>query len=558
MVNRHMVRDEIARAIETAARAAQAAGELPPVALPEVTVERPQRVEYGDYATSLPLRLARAAGMKPLEIAGVVQRHLPALDAVGEVTVAPPGFVNFRLRPEWLARQVEEIRSAGETFADHDIAQGQSLQVEFVSANPTGPIHVGNGRGAVLGSTLANVLGAAGYRVEKEYYVNDAGTQIDAFARTLYARYQQLFGRDVALPEDGYPGEYMVDLARAIKEQHGDAFLGGPGDPVPPELAELGIHHMVTSIRSDLEALGVHYDVWFSEKDLYRPGGLYEQTMALLREKGYVVEKEGAVWFTSAGLGEDRDNVLVRSSGDPTYFASDIAYHYDKFIVRGFDRVIDIWGADHQGHVGRVKTAVEAIGVDPDRLDILLYQLVTLRRGKEVVRLSKRGGEIITLREVVEEVGADACRFFFLSRSHDSQMDFDLELAKQQSNENPVYYVQYAHARIAGILNHAAERGVDYADGDVSLLGHPAELALIRKMLQLPELIESVAKALEPHHLPHYAMDLATEFHQFYTECRVVSDDEALTKARLKLVEAARITLARTLHLMGMTAPERM
>ncbi|HEY8492114.1 MAG TPA: arginine--tRNA ligase [Dehalococcoidia bacterium] len=556
--SRMMVRDDIARAVEAAVRAAQAAGDVPPVALPDVTVERPQRAEYGDYATSLPLRLARAAGMRPLDIAEAVRRHLPALDAVAEATVAPPGFVNFRLRPEWLAAQVEEIRRAGEAFADLDLGGGRTVQVEFVSANPTGPVHVGNGRGAVFGSTLANVLAAAGYRVEREYYVNDAGTQIDAFARTLYARYQQLCGRDAPLPEDGYPGEYMVDLAQEIRERHGDAFLRPEGEPPPPELADLGIQGMLARIRADLEALGVRYDVWFSERDLYRPGGLYEQTMALLRERGYVVEKEGAVWFTSSGLGDDRDNVLVRSSGEPTYFASDVAYHYDKFVVRGFDRVIDIWGADHQGHVGRVKAAVAALGVDPDRLDILLYQLVTLRRGKEVVRLSKRGGDIITLREVVDEVGADACRFFFLARSHDSQMDFDLELAKRQSNENPVYYVQYAHARIAGILNHAAERNIDYADGDVSLLRHPAELALIRKMLQLPELIEAVARALEPHHLPHYATDLATEFHQFYTECRVVSDDLALTKARLKLVEAARLTLARTLHLMGMTAPERM
>jgi arginyl-tRNA synthetase len=316
---------------------------------------------------------------------------------------------------------------------------------------------------------------------------------------------------------------------------------------------------MVAMIRDDLEAMGVHYDNWFYESSLYAPGGTYEKAMALLRERNAVVEKEGAVWFASSALGEDRDNVLVRSTGLPTYFASDIAYHYDKLIGRGFDQAIDIWGADHQGHVSRVKTGVAALGVDPERLEIIIGQLVALKRGGEAVRLSKRAGEIITLREVVDEVGRDACRFFFLQRSADAQMEFDLDLAKQESNENPVYYVQYAHARIAGILNQAAERGLKPSEGDVSLLRHPAELALVRKMLLLAELVEQIAENHEPHHLPHYAMELATSFHDFYEKCRVINADEpALTQARLRLCAAAKVALGRTLALMGMSSPERM
>jgi len=558
-----LVKHEIARLVGEAAARAQEAGDLPPLALPDVTVERPAREEHGDYACSLPMKLARAARADPLHIAHVIARHIPSAEALAEVTVAPPGFINFRLSDPWLARQVDAVLAEGERFGDVPAGGGQRLQVEFVSANPVGPLHVGAGRGLAIGDTLASVLAAAGYQVEREYLVNDAGTQTETFAATLYARYQQLFGREVDIPAGGYPGRYLIDLAQEVKTEHGDAFLRPPGEPWPPQLHDVGVAKMLAVIRDDLAAIGVHYDVWFSEKSLYAAAGrreasAYERAIALLREKGTVAEKEGAVWFTSSALGEDKDNVLVRSTGAPTYFASDIAYHYDKFLVRGFQRVVNVWGADHQGHVPRMRAAVAALGVEPERLDIIIHQLVTLTRGGDIVRLSKRTGEIITLREVVEEVGPDACRFFFLARAADSHMDFDLELAKRQSAENPVYYVQYAHARIAGILMHAAERGIDYADGDVSLLTHPAELALIRKMLLLPEVVEGVARTLEPHHLPHYALDLATVFHDFYEKCRVVSDDVPLSKARLKLVAACKLALARTLGLMGVRAPERM
>ncbi len=560
-----MIKREIERLVLAAARLAYEDGALPAAAGPDALVERPQRPDHGDYASSLPLRLARAARMAPLDIAATLAQRIQTQTAddqsIAAVEVAPPGFLNFRLSTEWLSQQVETIISEGDAFGDVPLGRGQTLQVEFVSANPVGPVHVGNGRGLALGDTLARVFSAAGYEVQREYLVNDAGTQTAMFAATLYARYQELLGRDVNIPavisQGGYPGEYMIDLARRLKEEHGDSLLRPEGDPPPPAVHELGVQIMLAEIRRDLEAIGVQYDNWFSERSLYT-GDTYERAMKILRERGFLAEREGAVWFVSTALGEEKDNVLVRSSGEPTYFASDIAYHYDKFVLRGFSRVIDVWGADHQGHVQRMKAAVSAVGVDPERLAIIIYQLVTLRRGEEIIRLGKRTGQFITLREVIEEVGADALRFNFISRAADSHMDFDIELAKRQSAENPVYYVQYAHARIAGILAQATERGVDPANGDVGLLTHEAELALVRKMLRLPELVDSIAVTLEPHQLPYYAVELATAFHDFYEKCRVLSDDQALSRARLKLVSAAKITLARTLALMGMTAPERM
>ncbi|MEE9285444.1 MAG: arginine--tRNA ligase, partial [Dehalococcoidia bacterium] len=365
------------------------------------------------------------------------------------------------------------------------------------------------------------------------------------------------------MPADGYMGDYVADAARAILDEAADraaleAMIRDDPEGATREIGRAGLTKMLDLIRDDLAALNVRFDVWFREQSLF-DGGQYDEAIGSLRDGGYLADREGATWFTSASLGDDKDNVVVRSTGAPTYFASDIAYHYNKFVERRFDQVIDVWGADHQGHVPRMKTAVAALGVDPERLTILVAQLVTLRRGNEVLRISKRTGDIVTVREVVDEVGSDVCRFFLLARSADSQMDFDLELAKTESQENPVYYVQYAHARIASILRLASERGIDHSGGDVALLGHPAEMALVRKMLLLPELVEQVATSYEPHHLPHYAQDLATAFHWFYKQCRVISDrDPELTAARLKLVEAARIVLARTLHLMGMSAPEQM
>ncbi len=559
MVNKTAsVKHRLAELLLQATARAQQEGKLPAVALPEVIMERPQNPEHGDYASSLPLKLARAISVNPLAIAKDLAELIPSSPEVESVTAAPPGFINFTLKADWLAGQVDAIIAAGDSFGDIDLGQGSRVQLEFVSVNPTGPLHVGHGRGAILGDTLANVLSASGYEVEKEYYINDAGNQVKAFYRSLYARYQQCLGRDVDMPEDGYQGGYMKELAQELVAEKGDGLLSRPEEEAVLELGKLGLDKMIAQIKEDLDMMRVSFDVWFSEQALFDKGQ-YKKVMSLLQDGGYIVDKEGATWFTSTALGEDKDNVVVRGDGSPTYFASDIAYHYDKFVERKFDQVIDIWGADHQGHVSRMKAVVGALGIDPERLKVLIAQMVTLKRGDELVRISKRSGDIITLREVVEEVGADACRFFFVSRSADSQMDFDLELAKKQSADNPVYYVQYGHARIASILRLAEEREIAYADGDVSRLTAEPELALIRKMLLLPEVVETAANTLEPHHLAYYAQDLAAVFHSFYTKCRVVSDDDpALTMSRLKLAAAAKQVLARTLNLMGMNAPDKM
>jgi len=547
-----MIKDELAQLIEKAAAEAQSQKLIPSMAMPEVVIERPQNPEHGDYACALPLKLARIAQMSPMAIGQQIVGLIQCPPGCEKVELVPPGFINFSLTEGWLTEQVGAILSAGEEYGNIAAGRGKKIQVEFVSVNPTGPLHVGHGRGAVLGSALANVLAAAGYTVEREYYVNDAGTQIDLFHRSLYARYCQQLGRDEPMPEGGYVGDYMIDIAKDIVKEKGNRYLDKP-----EELGRLGMDRVIESIKSDCARLGVTFDVWFSEKSLY-DGGQYKTAMKLLKGNGFTVEKEGALWFSSTNLGEDKDNVLVRSDGSPTYFASDVAYHYNKFFERGFDKVINIWGADHQGHVSRMKAVVGALEIDPSRLEIIISQMVTLKRGDTIVRASKRTGEMITLRELMDEVGIDACRFFFLSRSADSQMDFDMELAVKQSADNPVYYVQYAHARICSILRRAKDEGIKFGKGDVSLLTSEPEIALIRKMLELPEVIEQTAKTLEPHHLPHYSLDLATVFHNFYEKCRVVTDEKELTKARLKLVDASRIVLARVLHLMEMTAPEKM
>lgn len=559
-----IVRDRIAEMVMQALNAAQNSDELPLIPVEDIAIERPQNPEHGDFATSLPLKLARPMRMNPLQIAERLASHLPNGNQ-GEVllesaTVARPGFINFSLKQAWLQQQVESIRAAGGEFGNVEVGEGKRVQIEFVSANPVGPLHIAHARGGVIGSALANILQAAGCNVTREYYFNDAGAQIGHFARTLHARYLQQCGRDVEVPEDGYHGEYMVDLAEEIFGECDERFLDMQEADALSELAALGVAKFMERIREDLVRLRIEFDEWFNEKTLFT-NGQFERSMDMLQEKGYVTEHEDAVWFASTLLGDDRDKVLVRSNGIPTYFASDVAYHYNKFFEREFDRVINIWGADHQGHALFMKALVAALGMPEDRLTLVINQLVTLKRGGETVRLSKRTGDIITLREVIDEVGADACRYFFLSKAAETQMEFDLAFAKEQSQENPVYYIQYAHARIAGILRLADERGIDYANGDISLLTHDAEFALIRKMLELPELIGMMSRSLETHHLPHYASDLATAFHWFYQNCRVVSGvegEEALSRARLKLVDAARIVLARCLSLMVMDAPDKM
>ncbi len=555
-----IIRDLIVEKIQVAIEEARREGILHLDTLPPIAVEHPSNPQHGDFATSLPLRLARATRVNPMKIAEELVKLISPGEEVAEVQAAAPGFINFRLRDEWLVQQVEAIREAGQSYGAVDAGDGEKVIVEYVSVNPTGPVHVGHTRGAVLGSALARIMEAAGYSVTREYYVNDAGSQMDAFYASVFARYKQALGREAELPANGYRGDYIMDLAREIITGEGDRFLHVPEEDALREIGKISREKMVHIIREDLKQIRVEFDNWFSEEGLYQ-NGEYEKAIGMLRRSEYISEREGAQWFTSTALGEDKDNVLVRSTGAPTYFASDIAYHYNKFLQRGYQQAINIWGADHQGHVPRMKAAAAALGIDPNRLTIMISQMVTLKRGQEVVRVSKRAGEFVTLRELVDEVGSDACRYFFLSRTPSTQMEFDLELAKKESSENPVYYVQYGHARIAAILSNARDGGIDWSQGDVSLLKDPSELALIREMVLLPELVESMARNLEPHHLPHYAMELATAFHWFYENCRVLSsnpEDYPLTLARLKLVEAAQIVLSRSLYLMDMEAPQRM
>jgi len=568
-----MIRDDIIQLIEDAVKKAQKKGDLPKFDLPEVVLERPKDEGHGDYATPVCLSMARLARMAPVQIAEKVVARMERPDYIGTVEIAHPGFINISLSDVWLAGQVETILEQGEHFGYVDIGQGRKVQVEYISANPTGPLPFGSGRNAVIGDTLANVLAAAGWQVQREYYVNDTGNQMQVFAASLYARYAQALGLDEPLPEDGYPGHYLVEMGEAIANEAGDKFVSMDRDEALKALMAEGLKRMLVGIRADAEATGIYFDEWKSEQSLYDDGA-YGAVFNQLSSDGWLTHREGAIWFKGDRENqistdndqerenqEDKENVVVRSDGRPTYFASDIAYVWDKLVRRGFDWAIYVWGADHHGHVPRMKAVTRALGLNPDRVTIILYQLVTLKRGGKLVRMGKRTGEMITLREVIDEIGADATRFMLLTRSADSQMELDLTLAVQQSSENPVYYVQYGHARIASIFRYAQEQGVSLEGGDVSLLTHPAEQNLIRHMMRLPEIVTLCADTLAPHHLTQYAQRLASAFHSFYKECRVVSSDPAhaeLSKARLKLVLAAKTVLANTLYLMGVSAPETM
>jgi arginyl-tRNA synthetase len=560
------IQNDLTFLVFQAIRKAQRRKDLPNFEIPEIPIERPKSPEHGDFSTPICLVLARLARMAPNEIAKQVVKRLPPTSLFAEPEIAHPGYINFRLRTGWLQQQVTEIIVAGESYADVDLGEGRRVQVEYGSANPTGPLHMGFGRNVVLGDGIASVLSAAGYSVQREYYVNDAGTQMNLFAESLFARYAQALGQDIPLPENGYQGDYLIKWGREIADSCGRCFLEMPRDAALAELRAIGLEDKVlASVRADCRDLGIHYDNWFYEHTVYEHGE-FQKIMTLLRQKNLLAEREGAVWFTASSYSPElKDEVVIRSNGQPGYFASDIAYHYNKFVERGFDWVINVWGSDHQGHVPRMKAMMEALDLKSEQLTLVIYQLVTIKQGGEDIRLSKRAGTMVELRELLEEVGADAVRFTLLSRSADSQMEFDVDLAKEQSDRNPVYYVQYAHARIASILREAIGYDTEVQEANVSLLDHPAELDLIRKMLDLSEVIERAATQLAPHHLTYYAQELATLFNVFYRDCRVLArktGDPGVTPeetaARLKLVRAAQVILARTLHLMGMSAPESM
>ena len=529
------------------------------VEIGDTAVERPQNPGHGDYASSLPLKLAKPLKKNPMEIANVLAEYLKKDEILDDVVVANPGFLNFVLSSRWLQNQVDQILSNPESYGVTSAGKDKKFQIEYISANPTGRLHVAHARGAVIGSTLASVLKAAGSDVEQEYYLNDAGAQIDKFHRSLTARYLQSLGNNVDMPEDSYPGEDVIAIAEKIRDSGNRVY-----DTSNPEeildLGRVGIALMIEGIKEDIESLKINFDSWFSEQSLFE-NGQFEKCMTVLTEMGYVYEKDGATWLLNTKLGEEKDNVLIRSNGTPTYFSTDFAYHYNKFVQRKFDKVIDVWGADHQGQVPRLKSAMKMLGSDPDNLEMILVQMVRFKKGETTEKLSKREGNVVPLIELVNEIGSDACRFMFLSRSHESQLDFDLDLAKQQSSENPVYYIQYGHARICSILGLAAEKNIDYSTGSVTMLDHESERHLINKILELPSVINTIADTYEVHHLPHYSLELATSFHNFYQNCRVLSENAAdleLSKARLKLCEAAKLSLAYCLDLMGMNKPEKM
>ena len=547
---------QIASLIEAGIQAAQAAGDLPPFDIPEIVVERSRHAAHGDYASPVCLRLARAARRAPREIAAQVVSHLPEAELVGQVEIAGPGYINITLSAGWLAAQVEAILQAGDRFGDLLDEERGTAQVEFVSANPTGPLTVGRGRGGVMGDTLANLLAAAGYRVEREYYFNNAGRQMQILGNSVRLRYLELLGQTVEFPADHYQGDYIREIAADLYEEHGDG-LAEADESVFRKRAEAVIF---AQIRATLARLGIHFDNYFNENGLYESGLVWE-VLEELRRRGYVYEKDGATWFRVTDLGGKKDRVLVKSTGEPTYRLPDIAYHIEK-IRRGYALMVTILGADHLEEYPDVLAGLRALGYETDNVRVVFHQFVNLVREGKPVRMSTREGHFITLDELLDEVGRDAVRYFMLARSPDSHMDFDLDLAVEQSDRNPVYYIQYAHARIASILRHAQASGWDVdAPADVALLHHPSELALVKEMLRLPEVVAQAVEKLSPHFLPFYAHDLAAAFHTFYRDCRVVSSDPAdadLTRARLRLVRATKLALARVLHLMGMNAPERM
>lgn len=554
------VRSKLAEALKGALQAACRCGAIRVDEVPDFTVEVPREKDHGDFATNLALLLAKPARMAPRKAAEILTQHFsPAGIWVERVEIAGQGFINFYLDPAWVYQVLPGILHAGGDYGRLDLGQGKKIQVEFVSANPTGLLHIGNARGAALGDSIAAILDFAGYEVSREYYINDSGNQIENFGLSLEARYLQLFGRNIPVPEGGYHGEDILSSACSFRELHGDAYLDRDAGERRAALVKFALGEKLGRIKSVLQDFGVKYDVWFSEQSLHDAGAV-QKTLEFLKGRGFVYENEEALWFKATEFGVEKDEVLVRSNGLPTYFAADIAYHWNKF-QRGFDRVIDIWGADHHGHVPRMKGAVAALGYDPASLEVVIMQLVRLYKGGELVRMSKRSGQFVTLEELVEDVGRDAARYFFVMRSADSHLDFDLDLARAETNENPVYYIQYAYARICSIFRQLTEQGgarpapeqVDY-----SLLKEEPELALARKLADFPGEVASAAGGLAPQRIARYLHELAGLLHSFYNSQRVITSEQALTAARLVLMDATRITLKNALGLLGLAAPERM
>jgi arginyl-tRNA synthetase len=559
-----MIKQVLIDALAKAAQQAHAANALTYETLPEFTVERPANAAFGDFSANLAMVLASAAKRPPRQVAQALLEHLSLPDDLLErVEIAGPGFINLYLKPVWLHEVVQEIHRQGEAYGRSQRGQGKKVLAEFVSANPNGPLSIPHGRGAIIGDVLCSVLAAAGFAVSREFYVNDAATssQMVRFGESLVVRYLQEFGKEIEFPEDGYHGEYVIDFARRIKARDGDRYLQMPAADRLELFTNMGKDAMIEWQREVLANFGVEFDTWFRESALFKNNEV-QKGIDALAERGETYQSEGATWLASTKYGDDKDRPLVRTNGKPTYLASDVAYHRNKF-ERGFDILIDIWGPDHHGYIARTKASMAALGYDPERVHILIYQVVRLMRNGEFVMGGKRKGDIILLSELIEQVGKDAARFFFLLRSSDSDLNFDLDLAVQESPDNPVYYVQYAHARIASILRTAEEKGValpEIGEVDLSPLGEEAEISLIRRLAEFPEEIITAAELYEPHRMPRYAQDLAREFHVFYDRCPVLKEgvDPHVRDARLMLVRAAKITLRNVLTLIGVSAPERM
>jgi len=554
------VKNNIIKAIEQAAQKARDEGKLGFDTLPAFVLEVPREKEHGDFATNIAMLLTRQARMAPRQIAETIAEGINTESArIARIEIAGPGFINFFLENTWVYDVLPQVEKEGELYGNSATGQGKKVQVEFVSANPTGLLHMGNARGAALGDTMAALMQAAGFEVSREFYINDAGNQIENFGKSLEARYLQLLDRDVPFPEDGYHGADIIDTVKGIIEKHGDRYLDMESTLRKEFFIKYALDEKIRAIKKTLSQFGVEYDVWFSEQSLHESGAI-DGILDQLREKGFLYESEGALWLKTTEFGDEKDEVLVRSNGIPTYFAADIAYHKNKF-DRGFEWVINIWGADHHGHVKRLKGAMQALGYNPDSLDIVLMQLVRLFKGGDIIRMSKRSGEFITLDDLMSDVGIDAARYFFVMRNADSHLDFDMDLAKSQSTENPVYYIQYAHARISSILRQLEDRGEILplaGECDFRLLQEQAELDLMRKLADFPIEISEAAVNLEPHRIARYAHELAGLFHSFYNSHRVIVEDGELQKARLVLVKSVQTVVRRALGLIGVTAPESM
>ncbi|HKL25385.1 MAG TPA: arginine--tRNA ligase [Desulfuromonadales bacterium] len=554
------MKERLRQSIQAALQSCFDSGRLDSGLLPEIQVEVPGNPQHGDFSTNVAMLMARTEKKPPRKIAEIL---VAAFDAESDfwqkIEIAGPGFINFTLTPACWYQVIDQVAAEGTCFGRTDIGRRRRVQVEFVSANPTGPLHIGHGRGAATGDAVAATLEAVGYDVQREYYINDAGNQIDTLGRSLLLRYRQLLGAELEFPEDCYQGDYITDLAREVLEQEGERFRDMAEEEAIAWFGDFGGRRILTGIDDDLRIFGVNMDHWFSEKSLFESGEV-KRELSKLAENHLSYEKDGAIWFRTTDFGDDKDRVLVRSNGETTYFASDVAYHMEK-LSRGFDTIIDVWGADHHGYVPRMKAVFTGLGHATDTLQIILVQLVNLMRGGEQVAMSTRSGEFVTLREVIDEVGRDACRFFFLMRRSDSQLDFDLDLAKQKNTDNPVYYVQYAHARICSINRNAAEQGLkipEAGEADLTRLTLEEELALAKLLARYPEVLLGAARHYEPHRVIFYLQELAGRFHSYYNREKVLIEDAATSWARLALVNAVKTVIANGLQLVGISAPERM